>query len=210
MGARLFCNSMPLYMLFPLGEIPFPGLLYLENSYAIYKTGLKCPVSEAWCCSLRWFLSVRPAPPHTLISCFVYQEAPMPPDFSLDSAKESHQGEINRQDEQEAWISMPCSPSFDRACISPWLHFHNSSYFQEQQHCSLSHSCRSGGEISSPHSRPWVPYCSLRFPLACHTSVNTPFIKFASVEPVVLDLEILLLRRHLATSEDIFSCHAWF
>ena len=64
----------------------------------------------------------------------------MPPDFSLDSAKESHQGEINRQDEQEAWISVPWSPSFDRACISPRLHFHGSSYFQEQQHCSLSHS----------------------------------------------------------------------
>ena len=56
----------------------------------------------------------------------------MPPDFSLDSAKESHQGEINRQDEEEAWLFMPRSPSFDRACTSPRPHFHSSSYFREQ------------------------------------------------------------------------------
>lgn len=133
MEARLFCNSMPLYMLFPLGEIPFPHLLYLENSYVIYKTGLKCPVSEA-CCCLLVMAPVCPSStsthPHQL--CFVHQEAPMPPDFSLDSAKESHQGEINRQDEEEAWLFMPRSPSFDRACTSPRPHFHSSSYFREQ------------------------------------------------------------------------------
>lgn len=112
MGARLFCNSMPLYMLFRLGEIPFPGLPYLENSYAIYyKTGLKRPGSEA-CCCLPVMVPVCPSStsthPHRL--CLMHQEMPMPPDFSPDSAKESHQGENKRQDEEEAWIVTHVSP----------------------------------------------------------------------------------------------------
>ena len=134
MGARLFCNSMPLYMLFRLGEIPFAGLLYLENSYAIYyKTGLKGPGSEAWGC-LPVMVPVCPSStstrPHRL--CFMHQETPMPPDFSPDSTKESHQGENKRQDEEESWIVMPRFPSCDRACISPWPYIHGSSYFWEQ------------------------------------------------------------------------------
>ena len=80
----------------------------------------------------------------------------MPPDFSLDLAKERHQPEIQRQDEGEVGVFMPSASCLfcfilGRGCISPWPHFQASSYFQEQLHCSLSHPFRSGGDNGSPH-----------------------------------------------------------